>query len=81
MTKEINTKITKEDLLKIEEEVESSRYRILPRFLHIFARWWAVAFSAFHLYTSMFGTKPAWVQRYTHLLFAFVLVFLLFPGQ
>jgi TRAP transporter 4TM/12TM fusion protein len=81
MIEKIDTTITKEDFQRVEEKVESSRYRILPQFLSIIARWWAVAFAAFHLYTSIFGTKPAWVQRYTHLLFAFVLVFLLFPAS
>jgi TRAP transporter 4TM/12TM fusion protein len=68
-------------LERVEEEFEGSKLRTPYGLWVPFVRWWAVAFAAFHLYTAMFGIKNAWVQRYTHLLFAFVLVYILYPAR
>lgn len=40
----------------------------------------ALTMCAFHLYTAQFGLRPAMIQRGVHLLFGFMLVFLLFPA-
>lgn len=39
----------------------------------------AIAFSAFQLYTAVFGVFDAMIQRSVHLSFAFALIFLLYP--
>ncbi len=41
----------------------------------------SIAFSAFQLYTSIFGVLEAYLQREIHLLFALALVFLIYPGR
>ena len=68
-----------EDLLKkVDKE---STFRKLEGFQHKLVFWLAIAFSAFHLYTGMFGLFAAQIQRSVHLAFAFVLVFLLYPAR
>jgi TRAP transporter 4TM/12TM fusion protein len=42
-------------------------------------RWLAVAMSLYHLWVAFFGAPEAFFFRGTHLLFALVLIFLLFP--
>lgn len=39
----------------------------------------AISFSAFHIYTALFGVLDAQLQRAVHLLFALTLVFMLYP--
>jgi TRAP transporter 4TM/12TM fusion protein len=41
----------------------------------------AILFSAFQLYTAIFGILPAQLQRSIHLAFVFALVFLLYPAR
>ncbi|CDQ19049.1 TRAP transporter permease [Halobacillus karajensis] len=39
----------------------------------------AIGLSIFHVYTAGFGTLPSWQQRSVHVLWALLLIFLLFP--
>ncbi|MFC2949681.1 TRAP transporter permease [Virgibacillus sediminis] len=39
----------------------------------------AIGLSVFHIYTAGFGTLPSWEQRSIHVLWAMLLIFLLFP--
>lgn len=49
------------------------------RYLRWFIAVWSVAFIAFHFYTAVFGVFIAQLQRPVHLVFAFVLGFLVVP--
>jgi TRAP transporter 4TM/12TM fusion protein len=50
-----------------------------PGVLNGAIRWLAVAMSLYHLWVAFFGAPEAFFFRGTHLLFALVLIFLLFP--
>ncbi|MGM0899745.1 MAG: TRAP transporter permease [Bacillota bacterium] len=39
----------------------------------------AIGMSVFHVYTAGFGTLPSWEQRSIHVVWALILIFLLFP--
>lgn len=41
----------------------------------------AIGLSVFHLYTAGFGTLPSWQQRSIHVVWALLLIFLLFPAR
>ena len=68
------------DELMRKVDKESTYRRLTGKPMHL-VYWLAIAFSAFHLYTGLFGILPAQIQRSVHLAFAFVLVFLLYPGR
>ena len=67
---------------KVLEKVDSeSRFRKYKGNWAIAITVIAVAMSAFHLYTSGFGTLMAMKQRSVHLAFLMALTFLLYPGS
>lgn len=68
------------DELMRKVDKESTYRRLTGKPMHL-VYWLAIAFSGFHLYTGLFGILPAQIQRSVHLTFAFVLVFLLYPGR
>lgn len=41
----------------------------------------ATAMAVFHLYTAIFGTLMAHLQNYTHLLFGFIVLYMVFPAR
>ncbi|WP_010530137.1 TRAP transporter permease [Lentibacillus jeotgali] len=49
------------------------------RFLVLIISLLAIGLSIFHIYTAGFGTLPSWQQRSIHVLWAMLLIFLLFP--
>ncbi len=49
------------------------------RFFVLFTSLLAIGLSLFHIYTAGFGTLPSWQQRSVHVLWAILLIFLLFP--
>lgn len=75
---EVSMTEVEEILKKVDKE---STYRRLQGTQKQLVYWIAVAYSCFHLYTGIFGTLAAQLQRSIHLAFAFVLVFLLFPAR
>jgi len=74
------SEVTQEELTKLLAKVDKeSTYRRLTGYQYWIVYCIAVAFSCFQLYTGIFGTYPAQIQRSVHLAFAFALVFLLYP--
>ncbi|WP_138160498.1 TRAP transporter permease [Peptoniphilus catoniae] len=69
-----------DDLLATYDK-ESSRLRNLSGFAGKLVLFLAVAMSIFHLYTAAHGTLLAMKQRSLHMIFAFALGFLLYPGS
>ena len=66
---------------KVLEKVDKeSTHRNLAGWQEIAVGAVALAFSCFHIYTALFGTLDAHLQRAVHLLFALTLVFLLYPA-
>lgn len=49
------------------------------RFLVLMISLLAIGLSIFHVYTAGFGTLPSWQQRSVHVLWAILLIFLMFP--
>ncbi|WP_071026910.1 TRAP transporter permease [Peptoniphilus raoultii] len=62
-------------------DLDSSKLRKLTGSVGLAITIVAILMSAFHLYTSAFGTLLAMKQRSLHLIFAFVLGFALYPGR
>ncbi|WLR49178.1 TRAP transporter permease [Halobacillus litoralis] len=50
-----------------------------PRFFILIISLLAIGLSIFHVYTAGFGTLPSWQQRSVHVLWALLLIFMLFP--
>ena len=50
-----------------------------PRLFILVISLLAIGLSVFHIYTAGFGTLPSWQQRSVHVLWALLLIFLLFP--
>ena len=69
-----------EDLLN-EYDKESSKLRDLRGTLKTVSVFLAIAMSTFHLYTAYFGSLLSVRQRTAHVIFAFVLGFLLYPAN
>ncbi|MBO8159904.1 TRAP transporter permease [Thermosyntropha sp.] len=71
--------------IKIEEFLaqydRESDFRRYGGFFKLVVAVIAVCFSLFHIYTGIFGTLDAILQRAVHLSFAMALVFLLYPGR
>jgi TRAP transporter, 4TM/12TM fusion protein len=77
---ELEEEVSQEEIEKLMEEVDrESRFRKVKGYQAQLIFVIAVAFSAFHLYTGIFGILAAQLQRSIHLSFAFVLVYLLYP--
>lgn len=68
------------DKLMEEFDIETSRSRKLTGIVGKMTTVIAILMSAFQLYTAGFGTLLSARQRSLHIIFAFVLGFLLFPG-
>lgn len=68
------------DKLMEEYDIETSRSRKLTGIVGKMTTVIAILMSAFQLYTAGFGTLLSARQRSLHIIFAFVLGFLLFPG-
>lgn len=69
------------DELMDEYDKETSRLRKLTGTLKILAVILAISMSVFHLYTAYFGSLLSARQRSLHIIFAFVLGFLLYPAS
>lgn len=69
------------DKLMEEYDKETSSLRKLKGIVGKIAMVIAIAMSAFHLYTSGFGTLLSAKQRSLHIIFAFVLGFLFYPSR
>lgn len=67
-----------EFLAKYDRE---SDYRRYDGFFRLVIAIIAISFSLFHIYTGIFGTLDAILQRAVHLSFAMALVFLLYPAR
>lgn len=67
-----------EFLAKYDRESDYRRYN---GFFRIIIAVIAISFSLFHIYTGIFGTLDAILQRAVHLSFAMALVFLLYPAR
>jgi len=79
---DVKMEINENELANILKKVDKeSTFRHLTGAAYQLVFWIAVAFSCFHLYTALFGTFAAQIQRTVHLAFAFALVFLLYPGR
>lgn len=68
------------DKLMEEFDIETSKSRKLTGIVGTITTIIAILMSAFQLYTAGFGTLLSARQRSLHIIFAFVLGFLLFPG-
>lgn len=68
------------DELLAEYDMDSAKLRNVKGNLGKFIAIIAILMSAFHLYTAAHGTLLAMKQRSLHMIFAFVLGFLLYPG-
>lgn len=68
------------DKLMEEFDIETSKSRKLTGIVGTITTVIAILMSAFQLYTAGFGTLLSARQRSLHIIFAFVLGFLLFPG-
>lgn len=83
--KRILEKTLDETERRVEEVKEkfdiTSRLRVLTGKTGNVVSMIAIAWSIFHLYTAVFGSFEAMIQRAVHLAFALVLVFLLYPGS
>lgn len=69
------------DELMGEYDKETSMLRDLKGVLKTVSVFLAIAMSLFHLYTAYFGSLLSVRQRTTHIIFAFVLGFLLYPAN
>lgn len=69
------------DELMDEYDKETSRLRKLTGILKTVAAVLAIGMSVFHLYTAYFGSLLSARQRSLHIIFAFVLGFLLYPSS
>jgi TRAP transporter 4TM/12TM fusion protein len=67
-----------EVLRKFDKEAD---YRRMGGVLGKIAAAIAIAFSAFQIYTALFGVLDAMIQRSVHLAFAFTLIYLLYPSR
>ncbi|SHH04970.1 TRAP transporter, 4TM/12TM fusion protein [Thermosyntropha lipolytica DSM 11003] len=67
-----------EFLAKYDRESDYRRYN---GFFRLVIAVIAISFSLFHIYTGIFGTLDAILQRAVHLSFAMALVFLLYPAR
>lgn len=73
-----NIQMDQEEILRsIDRE---SAYRILKNPMHTVITVILVAFSLFQLWTAIFGTLPAQLQRITHLGFVILLAYWLYPA-
>jgi TRAP transporter 4TM/12TM fusion protein len=80
MESQADSEVSQAELEALMKKVDKeSTYRKLQGFQYKIVFFIAIAFSAFHLYTGIFGMLAAQIQRSVHLAFAFVLVFLLYP--
>ncbi|MDX9917086.1 MAG: TRAP transporter permease [Gudongella sp.] len=68
------------DQLMEEFDKDTSKLRKLGGPVGLFVTVLAIAMSLFHLYTAGFGTLLSFKQRSLHIIFAFVIGFLLFPA-
>lgn len=68
------------DQLMVEFDKDTSKLRKLSGLIGKGVTILAIAMSIFHLYTAGFGTLLSFKQRSLHIMFAFVLGFLLFPA-
>jgi TRAP transporter 4TM/12TM fusion protein len=68
------------DKLLESYDKETSKLRKLSGNINNITRAIAIAMSLFHLYTAGFGTLLSYKQRSLHIIFAFVLGFLLYPS-
>ena len=75
---DVNSAEFKKVLEKIDKE---STYRELVGWRAVVISLIAIAFSCFHIYTAIFGTLDAHLQRAVHLAFALTLVYLLYPAS
>jgi len=79
-TSEMKSDVSEEELTKLLAKIDKeSTFRKLTGIDYQIVYWIAVAWSCFQLYTAMFGSYAAQLQRSIHLSFAFVLLFLLYP--
>ena len=79
-TSDMHSEVSQEDLEKLMAKVDKeSTFRKLTGVDAWVVYLIAVGFSCFQLYTAMFGTLAAQLQRSVHLSFAFALVYLLYP--
>lgn len=71
--------------LEVEEILrkysQESNTRILVGFSKNIVRIIAIGWSIFQLYTAIFGILPSQLQRSIHLIFAFILAYLLYPRK
>ncbi len=74
---ELSEEQLQELLSKYDKE---SRYRRYKGFLAKLVTYSAISFSIFQLYTAIFGSLAAQLQRSVHLAFALGLIYLLFPA-
>ncbi len=65
----------------LEKYDQESRFRHLDGAWGKAIQWLCIAFSLYQFYTAGFGVLPAQIQRPLHLLFMFLLVFLLYPSR
>ena len=78
-TEKIQTKIPKESSI-IEKlwESKNSRWNKTRVFMMVVSVL-AIGLSMFHVYTAGFGTLSSWSQRSVHVIWAILLIFMLFP--
>jgi TRAP-type uncharacterized transport system, fused permease components len=69
------------DKLLESYDKDTSKLRKLKGNIDNITRAIAIAMSLFHLYTAGFGTLLSYKQRSLHIMFAFVLGFLLYPSS
>ncbi|WP_173916753.1 TRAP transporter permease [Halobacillus sp. Marseille-Q1614] len=78
-TKKLDTTVKEKPAL-IEELWQSRKEKWNgPRIFILIVSLLAIGLSIFHVYTAGFGTLPSWEQRSIHVLWALLLIFLLFP--
>src|SRR5699024_12599000 len=78
-SEKIETKIEKE-LSIIEELRKNKKNRIdKTKISMIVVSLLAIGLSMFHVYTAGFGTLSSWSQRRIHVIWAVLLIFMLFP--
>ena len=77
-TKEIRELSAEEVLQKFDKESDK---RELKGFWNILISAICIIFALFQLYTATFGILDAHLQRAIHLMFGFLLIFLLYPAR
>ncbi|SEB14654.1 TRAP transporter, 4TM/12TM fusion protein [Thalassobacillus cyri] len=77
--KKIDTNIKERPALIEELWVAKKEKWNLSRFIILLTSLLAIGLSIFHIYTAGFGTLSSWQQRSIHVVWALLLIFLIFP--